>query len=153
MLTARVVSRYFDNTRAAKHAIGLISSANYLKKYKIGGIRNLSLMLDYVNKNLPTDSVILMLFESRSFYFRPRVIQDIRNANWMLLSNVLTSDECLRDLNVTHVLENEGTLNYLTIRGVKFSPTSLNELQHFKERCLELIHETRGHRLYKVKND
>jgi len=151
--TALVISRYFDNTRAAKHAIGMISSANYLKKYKIGGIRNLSLMLDYVNKNLPTDSVILMLFEARSFYFRPLVIQDITNSNWPLLSNALTSDECLQDLNVTHVLENEGTLNYLTIRGAKISPTSLNALQHFKERCLELVHETRAHRLYKVKNN
>jgi hypothetical protein len=151
--TARVVSRYFDNTRAAKHVFGLISSANYMKKYKIGGIRNLSLMLDYVNKNLPTDSVILMLFEARSFYFRPRVIQDVMNSNWPLLSNALTPDECLRRVNVTHVLVNQGTLKYFAIRGTRFSPTSLNALQGFTDRCLELVHETRAHRLYKVKND
>ena len=149
--TSRVVSRYFDNTGAAKHVFGLISSANYMKKYKIGGIRNLSLMLDYVNKNLPADSVILMLFESRSFYFRPRVIQDIMNSNWPLLSNALKPDECLRSTNVTHVLINEGTLKYFEKRGTKFSPTSLKGLQRFTDRCLDLVHETRAHRLYKLK--
>jgi hypothetical protein len=150
-LTAWVVFRHFDDTRAAQHAIGLISSANCMKKYRIGGIRNLQLMVDYVNTNLPTDSVILMLFEARSFYFHPQVIQDVRNANWPLLANVLTSDECLRRTNVTHVLENRGTLDYFTKRGSKFSPASLNALQQFKDRCLELVHETRVYRLYKVK--
>jgi hypothetical protein len=152
--TARVVDRYFDDTKAKKHVFGLISSANYMKKYKIGGIRNLSLMLDYVNKNLTTDSAILMLFEARGFYFRPRVIQDnIINSNWALLSNALTFDECLRRVNATHVLVNQGSLKHLRKRGAKFSPTSLNAFQRFTDRCLELVHETRGHRLYKVKND
>jgi hypothetical protein len=151
--TARVVDRYFDDTKAKKHVFGLISSANYMKKYKIAGIRNLSLMLDYVNKTLPTDSAILMLFEARSFYFRPRVIQDIANSNWPLLSNALTFDECLRRVNVTHVLVNQGSLGYFRKRGAKFSPTSLNAFQRFTDRCLELVHETQSHRLYKVKND
>jgi hypothetical protein len=151
--TARVIDRYFDDTKAKKHVFGLVSPANYMKKYKIGGIRNLSLMLDYVNKNLTADSVILMLFEARSFYFRPRVIQDIINSNWPLLANSLTINECLRRVNVTHVLVNQGSLKHLRKRGVEFSPKSLNAFQRFTDQCLELVHETRGHRLYKVKND
>ena len=108
-------------------------------------------MVDYVNTNLPTDSVILMLFEARSFYFRPDIIQDVRNTNWPLLAKVLRSDECLRSMKVTYVLENQGTLNYLTKRGSIFSPVSLNALQQFKDQCLELVYETHVHRLYKVK--
>ncbi len=152
-LTVRVVFCYFDDTRVAQHAIGLISSADCMKKYRIGGIRNLKLMVDYVNKSLPANSVILMLFEARGFYFHPRVIQDIMNSNWSLLSNVSKSAECMPDVNVTHVLENQGTLNYFAKRGSKFSPESLSAFQHFKDQCLELVHETRVHRLYKVKND
>jgi hypothetical protein len=152
VLTARVVVRFVDKTKAVQHAFGLISPTKYMQKYKIGGIRNLSLMLDYVNKNLPADSVILMLFEARSFYFRPQTIQDIRNSSWPVLSEGLAADKCLQRLSVTHVLINQGTLNYYTTRGSKFSPASLEALRGFTDQCLELIHETRAHRLYKVKN-
>ena len=152
-LTARVAGRYLDKTKAVKHVFGMKSSAEYMQKYKIGGIRNLSSMLDYVNKNLPSDSVILMLFEARSFYFRPRVIQDVRNITWPVLSSVLTSAECLERLNVTHVLVNQGTMNYWAERGSKFSPKSLKALQRITDQCLELVHETQTHRLYKVKKD
>jgi hypothetical protein len=152
-LTARVAGRYFDRTKAVKHVFGMISSVKYMQKYKIGGINDFSLMVDFINKNLPTDSVVLMLFEARSFYFHPRVIQDVMNSNWPLLSNALTSDECLRSVNVTHVLVNQGTLNYFTIRGAKFSPTGLNALRRYTDQCLQLIHETRWQRLYRVKNE
>jgi hypothetical protein len=153
VLTARVVVRFVDKTKAVQHAFGLISSAKFMQTYKIGGIRNLSFMLDYVNKNLPADSVILMLFEARSFYFRPQTIQDIRNSSWPVLSEGLAADKCMHRLSVTHVLINQGTLNYYTTRGSKFSPASLKALHGFTDRCLELIHETRAHRLYKVKNE
>jgi hypothetical protein len=152
-LTARVAGRYLDETKAVNHVFGMISSAKYMQKYKIGGIRNLSFMLDYVNKNLPKDSVILMLFEARSFYFRPQAIQDVKNSNWPLLLKVLASDECLQQLKVTHVLINQGTLNYYTSRGSKISPTGLKALQRYSDQCLDLVHETRVHRLYKVKNE
>jgi hypothetical protein len=152
-MTGRVVVRFVDKTKAVQHGFGLISSAKYMQTYKIGGIRNLSFMLDYVNNNLPADSVILMLFEARSFYFRPQTIQDIRNSSWPVLSEGLTADKCLPLLSVTHVLINQGTLNYYTTRGSKFSPASLEELRGFTDQCLELIHETRAHRLYKVKID
>jgi hypothetical protein len=153
VMTGRVVVRFVDKTKAVQHGFGLISSAKYMQTYKIGGIRNLSFMLDYVNNNLPADSVILMLFEARSFYFRPQTIQDIRNSSWPVLSEGLTADKCLPLLSVTHVLINQGTLNYYTTRGSKFSPASLEELRGFTDQCLELIHETRAHRLYKVKID
>jgi len=152
-LTARVISRYFDETKAVKHVFGLISSAEYIKKYKISGIRHLSVMMDYINKNLPSDSIVLMLFESRSFYFRPQTIQDVSYTNWPFLSNVLIADECLQQVNVTHVLVNQGVLDYFTTRGSKFSPTSMEALQLFTDRCLLLIHESRKLRLYKVKSD
>ena len=150
-LPARVVNRYFDDTRAVNHVFGWVSSAKYMQKYRIGGIRNLSFMLGYVNKNLPSDSVVLMLFEARSFYFRPRAIQDVKRTNWPLLSKVLTPDECLQRVDVTHVLINQGSLNYAAARGSKFSPAGLNALQLFTEHCLELVHETQAHRLYKLK--
>jgi hypothetical protein len=151
VLTARVAGRFLDKTKAVKHVLGMISSIEYMQTYKIGGIRNLSFMLDYVNKNLPMDSVILMLFEARSVYFRPQAIQDIRNSTWPVLSAVLSPDECLQRVNVTHVLVNQGTLDYYTTRGSKFSPAELEKLRRFTDRCLELIHETRVHRLYRVK--
>ena len=151
-LTAKVASRYYDQTKAIKHAFGRISSAMYLEKYQIGGIRNLSLMLNFVNKNLPGDGVVLMLFDARGFYFRPETIQDIKKSNWPLLLNVMASDECLQRLNATHVLINQGSLNYLTSRGSRFSPTSLKALRRYTEQCLELVHETQAHRLYKIKN-
>jgi hypothetical protein len=110
-------------------------------------------MLDYVNKNLPAESVILMLFEARSFYFRPQTIQDIGNTSWPVLSEGLAADKCLQRLSVTHVLINQGTLNYYTTRGSTFSPAGLEALRSFTDQCLELIHETRAHRLYKVKNE
>jgi 4-amino-4-deoxy-L-arabinose transferase-like glycosyltransferase len=152
-LTTRVAGRYFDQTKAVKHVFGRISSAKYMEKYEIGAIRNLSLMLNYVNKNLPADSVVLMLFEARSFYFRPQAIQDVKRHNWPLLLNVLASDECLQRVNVTHVLINQGSLNYYTKRGTRFSPTGLKALRRYTDQCLELVHETRAHRLYKVKNE
>lgn len=152
-LTARVAVRFLDDTKAVKHAFGRISSAKYMQKYRIGGIRNLSFMLDYVNKNLPKDSVILMLFEARSIYFRTQAIQDIGNSNWPVLSNLMTPADCLQRLNVTHVLVNQGTINYYTKRGSNYSPTGLAALQGFTDRCLELVHETQAHRLYRVKNE
>jgi hypothetical protein len=152
-LTAKVASRYDDQTRAVQHVFGLISSANYMEKYRIGGIRNLSFMLNYVNKNLPPDRVVLMLFESRGFYFRPQTIQDVGLNNWPVLLNVLASDECLQRLKATHVLINQGSLNYYTARGSRFSPEGLKALQRYTDQCLELVHETQVHRLYKVKNE
>ena len=152
-LTARVAGRYFDRTKAVKHVFGMISSIKYMQKYEMGGIHDFSLMVDYINKNLPTDSLILMLFEARSFYFRPQVIQDVRNSSWAVLSNLLTPDKCLQRLSVTHVLVNYGVLNYFAKRGSKFSPTGLNSLQRYTDQCLELVHETQWLRLYRVNNE
>ena len=151
--TARMAGRYLDRTKAVKHFFGMISSAKYMQKYKMGGIYDFSSIVDSINKNLPTNSVILMLFEARSFYFRPQTIQDIRNSNWPVLSNVLTPDKCLQGLSGTHVLVNHGALDYFAKRGSKFSPAGLNALRRYTDQCLELVYENQAHRLYRVKNE
>jgi hypothetical protein len=152
-LTARMTGHFFNRTKAFKHAIGLASSQKYMLKYKIGSVHNFLLMQDYINQNLPTDSVVLMLFEARSFYFHAQTIQDIRHSSWPVLSKGMTDDKCLQRANVTHVLVNHGVLEYFTKRGSKFSPTDSAALQNFTDQCLELVFETRSHRLYEVKSE
>ncbi len=152
-LTARMAGHFFNRTKAFKHALGMASVLKYMQKYKIGSVHGFLLMQDYINQNLPADSVVLMLFESRSFYFRPQTIQDIRHSSWPVLLNGLTGDKCLQRAGVTHVLLNHGVLEYFTKRGSKFSQTDLEALQRFTDRCLAFVYETRSHRLYKVKNE
>jgi hypothetical protein len=149
--TARTAFLWFSKTKALNHAVGLTSPAKYLKEYKIDNSPYFVRVMNFINENLPKDSYILMLYEARGFYFQPHIIQDNKTTNWPLLMKVLSPDECLENLEVTHVLINDSALNYYLKRGANPPTVQLKELYRFMNRCLSNIYKTPSHKLFEVK--
>jgi len=149
--TVRTAHFWLSKTKALNHAVGVISSEEYLAEYKMGGIQDFAPVINFLNENLPKDSYILMLFEARGFYFKPRIIQDNKAANWPLLLQSLTPAECLESVGVTHVLVNYGALNYYLKRGANQSILRFEEFHRFANQCLTPIYKTNSHTLFEVK--
>jgi hypothetical protein len=149
--TVKTAHFWLSNTKALKHAVGAISSEEYLLEYEMGDIQNFAPMIIYINRNLSKDSYTLMLFEARGFYFKPRIIQDNKAANWPLLLQTSTLDECLNSVGITHVLVNYGALNYYHNRGANLSKLQIEKLYRFVDQCFTTIYKTSSHTLYEVK--
>ena len=105
----------------------------------------------FVNRYVPKDGHILMLFDARGYYFHRRVIQDSLVTNWSLLAPKTAGGDCLREAGITHVLINWASAMYYVYRGVDAQVFQLPALREFAQRCLTRLHERGGLALYELK--
>jgi len=75
----------------------------------------------YINTKLPPTAKILMLYEARTFYIKPSTIPDLHNLTWNRLVAQSSSNEeiyqALRSQGITHLLFNDGLLEWRMRRG------------------------------------
>jgi len=104
-----------------------------------------------VNRIVPEDGTVLMLFEGRGYGFAPRVLQDEILTNWPLLSRTLSPHQCLEGTGITHVLVGTGILSYFVRRGLDPRSIHWGRFADFASRCLTPLERAHGYELYEVR--
>jgi hypothetical protein len=137
--TWRVMRVWLTRTDALSHLVGRTSRKEYIATHLDPSIRALAPVIEFANTELPEQSKILMVFESRGLYFEPAVIQDGRVANWPLLAAILEPDRCLES-RITHVLFSTGAISYYARLGVPPDALGWEAFRAFAERCLTPIY-------------
>jgi len=135
-------------SRAPLLAAGVISRGDFQSGRP--GVFTYRDMTTAVNRAVPEDGTVLMLFEGRGYGFVPRVLQDEILTNWPLLSQTLSPHQCLEGTGITHVLVGTGILSYFVRRGL--DPRSIHwaRFADFETRCLTPLERRRGYELYEV---
>ncbi|HSG81302.1 MAG TPA: hypothetical protein VLC48_03555, partial [Gemmatimonadota bacterium] len=111
-------------------------------------------VVDLVNSEPDDESLTLMLFEARGYYFHAPIIQDNLSSNWPLLASALAPSVCLNSIGVTHVLLGIGTLNYFAATG-GLDPQRVrwSDFTEFADRCLDETYRNRLYILFRTKPD
>jgi hypothetical protein len=73
--------------------------------------------------------------------------------NWAYLWAAPNGDQCLRGTGVTHVLVNDRIAAYYESRGARLETLGWDEFDAFQARCLELVHEDTGFRVFRVRRE
>jgi hypothetical protein len=150
--TAVVIKLWTSNRSATDYLLGAASSESYLENNSVPPYYRLfATTLFHVNRHLPLNSRILMLFEARGFYFNVPVIQDNVLTNWPLLANRASKLNCLARTGITHVLVNFADLNYYLHRGLQPATTRWDVFEGFAAKCLIPVFRGPGHTLYEVR--
>lgn len=108
----------------------------------------------FVNRHLSKENRVLMVGDSRAYYFEVPTIQDILISNWPRLSRKVEKGGCgiLQTVGISHVLFNRGTLIYYIRRGL--DPKKYLQLPsffHFAKQCLTPIYRRYGQTVYQAK--
>ena len=134
--SGRAIYTWLGHSKALQHLVGKASTTEYIATHLDPSMRTLASVLQFVDERVPKDSRILMLYESRGYFFDRRVIVDTRVANWPLLTHKLTPDNCLKALGISHVLLSTGAVRYYLRRGVDPELIRWSEFLSFADRCL-----------------
>jgi hypothetical protein len=139
------------STRAPLHAAGLMSEEAYWHDSRHPEISSQQRAVDLVNRNVPASGKVLMLFDARGYRYRPHMLQDNGLTNWPFLARMVTPPGCIEGSGVTHVLASTGILEYYESRGLDPRLMLWDRFDEFAERCLTLVGEAGGARLYAVR--
>jgi hypothetical protein len=109
-------------------------------------------IVNLANEQLDPESKILMLFESRGFYFEVDVIQDVVGINWLLLTNTTAPDACLAGTGISHLLVSVGSFGYYVVSG-GLDPERLgwSAFQSFAANCLEIVYTSPALMLFEIR--
>lgn len=151
----------------------VIYSINFkLIEYSIGSVNKdqfLSSLVDYypfakmMEKNIPPQATVLLIGESRTYYFRQNCIPHFPPERAIHLEKMLNQSknlsdflEKLRQKNVSYVLINynrifQKTNDYNIIKFLNLTPNSANIMQRFTASHLLPIHKDNYYMLYKIK--
>jgi hypothetical protein len=103
------MQRPFGDPTISSYLFGRISTHQFLLNSlqspgEHAGEGHFMQMTDYINRHVPKNSRILMIFEGRSYYLEVPVIKDSRDYNWFQLYHLDSPADSLRAMGVTHVL-------------------------------------------------
>jgi hypothetical protein len=115
------------------------------------GLNNAYAIASLVNQRVAKDGHILMLFESRGYYFDRQVIQDSDATNWPLLAPKAAGGDCLRAAGITHVLLNSRVAGYYVHRGLDPQLLQLPSVREFIHRCSTPLYQGGGFGLYELR--
>jgi len=150
MISPTIAMYYWPyNKMALKYFSGLISEENYFRAKSMPTSLYAD-MVFYVNNNLGGKNKILMIFESRGFYFRVPVIQDNELSNWPLLAQKNITSIDLRSAGISHVLVNTYEPIGLRSRGMNVKALRLDEFKVFEMKYLVPVYKNDGYVLYSV---
>lgn len=144
------VVRLAGSSHSLPFLLGREDAARYLTDSG-SPLGELGPLLERVNVQLSSNARVLMLFEARGLYFRPRTLQDNRLTNWPLLAVHLAGDTCLHRTGVTHVLVNEAALHYYVERGMDPAVLAWDAFDGFRAACLKEVDRSGSHTLYEVR--
>ncbi len=142
-----IAKAYLVKTNVLAHVIGRSSVESYLTRRG----RGYAHMVSYVNRNLPKEARVLLIFEARGYYFNIPVIQDNVLTNWPLLARSKAAGNCLRGTGISHLLVNRVALQHYLRRGIDPQFFQWDEFQEFSRRCLAIAYDVPGLILYRVK--
>ncbi len=149
--TAGTVMVWTRSTAALRHLVGSASAEEYLSTHVVGSVRSYSQMVRYVNRNLPADSRVLMIFEARGAALQREVLQDNKISNWPILAAAAEKGGCLAEAGFDHVLVAPGAIDYYQQRGLDREALRWDDFQAYENRCLEEVWQTEGYQLYKLR--
>ncbi len=109
-------------------------------------------MTELVNRLVPVNARVLLLFEGRGLYFAPFVLQDNVLRTWVFLRPLVESGDCLEGSGITHVLVHNDVLDYYARRGLDLGKLGWNGFDAFARRCLvPLEPQPAGYALYRLR--
>ena len=147
-----IVKACLSGTNALQYVTGESSSESYIRRNPFPpGNPAYGEMVYYVNRHLPKESRVLLIYEARGYYFNVPVLQDNGLTNWPLLAQTEAAADCLRSTGVSHLIVNVGALRYYMRRGVDPEVLQWEGFQEFSRRCLTTIHHAHGFTLFQVK--
>lgn len=156
--TAGTMYIWASQTMAPNYLAGISSREEYLASTQLfSSERAYRDLTSYINRHVPKDGRILMIFEARGYYFNVPVIQDNRLTNWPLFGQKASIQGCgsLHSAGISHVLVNTGALGYYISRGLNTESQYLGweTFPQFAERCLIPVYDRSGFVLYRSANE
>jgi hypothetical protein len=136
---AIAVTQRMANTHAGSLVLGRISRSEYLVGDGALPQQSYFETAFMLNRLLPREARVLLLFEARGLYFDAPVIQDNYMNNWLLILPFVDANTCLTETGATHILVNNGLLTYFTHRGLQPEAIGWDRFAQFERRCLTLV--------------
>jgi hypothetical protein len=143
----------FVNLNPLPVLIGQQSQAEYLEQQ----LGSYAIAIDAVNE-LPSDSVVLFLWEPRTYYCEVSCLLDGKLFNWWYLrraggnSNAIA--EILQRKGITHILIYDAGLDLFKTLTTEYNEADWEELTYFKEKWLVPLLEIPGqYSLYQFSED
>ncbi|MFW6206504.1 MAG: hypothetical protein ACOC5J_01060, partial [Gemmatimonadota bacterium] len=131
-------------------AIGMVSPQEYLE----AGFPFYAGLAGTVNRGVPEDGKVLLLWEARGFYLGPDYLPDNVATYWPLVAEYVERTEgCLEDTEITHVLAAPAAARYYIQRGSDPDLVDLEGFFDFADRCLDSVEVGPGFALYRLKGD
>jgi Dolichyl-phosphate-mannose-protein mannosyltransferase len=128
------------------YAGGAMSQRRYLQDELPPGLAAVTRDADALP---PAAGPVLMLFESRVFYFRRPVIPDNNLVNWATLETLLSPGGCLPARVAPYVVINWGTLDWV-VQRVPSAVAQRQRLRAFAAKCLRQIGAEAEYGLYRT---
>lgn len=146
LLPVAVAAFQTTSARSIRHLFGMVSRREMLRA-DAGGYAD---AVHMINETLTPTSRLLMLWDARGYYLTVPALQDNGIVNWPLLAPRALTSQCLRGTGITHVLINEGALDYYTRRGLHAAALRREELRRFVEMCLTPLYTSGGISVYSL---
>jgi hypothetical protein len=147
--TALALAALVEQARPWQVLGGQETRRAYLARYWETG--PLMSAVEWVHRSVPEDQNVIMLFESRGFYFDREVREDINIRNWPFLAPFAHSPDCLKKVGASFILLNEGSRKYYFLRGKGMPSLGWDRFDEFRRQCLTLRYEQKGIQIFEVK--
>jgi hypothetical protein len=128
---------------------GVESTEDYLARY--WETAEYMRQVRWLDAHLVATDTVMLLFESRAYHTDVPVRQDMVHRTWALVQPFAHPPGCLGQAGISHVLVSDGMLRYFRARGARLAGISGPTFERYAEDCLELIHQERGFRIFRLR--
>lgn len=136
-LTGTLRQRFLRGDRVLlRHAVGLASAQEVWRRHPDGTSRGYAPVIANVQRLVPPDGKVLLLWEARGLPFEREVLIDAMLSNWSFVAQSPAYDTCLAGTGITHLLAGAGSVEYYVSRGADARAFKLDRFASFRERCL-----------------
>lgn len=143
-LTGALRQRFFSgHVVLLRHALGQASAQEVWRRHPDGTARDFSPVIASVQRLVPADGKLLLLWEARALPFERDALVDVMLSNWSYLAQSPAYDTCLAGTGITHLLVGAGSVEYYVNRGADPRSFMLDRFATFRERCFT-AHSTVG---------
>ena len=120
-----------------RHAVGAASARDVWRHHPDATARALAPVIENVQRLVPPDGKVLLLWEARGLAFDREVLVDVMLSNWSFLAQSPTAlENCLAGTGITHILAGSGAVGYYIERGADRTAFRLDRFAAFRDRCL-----------------
>lgn len=119
-----------------RHAAGQASAQEVWRRHPDGTARDLTPVIANVQRLVPPDGKVLMLWEARGLPLEREVLVDVMLSNWSYVAQSRGYADCLAGTGITHLLVGGGSVEYYVNRGADPRAFMLDRFANFRERCL-----------------